>query len=249
MREAQIKAALIDALIDGGFVDNSTVVISELPVMSWSRRADVVLANGRLQGFEIKSKFDKIDRLSAQLDAYSDALEGVSVVLAEKHLEEGLRIARPDIGIFVIEEIADSITVRQLRKPKIKLLSAEAALKLMRVSDLRLLLRDQGVAEHGRLGRQNLELETLRLPLPIIRNAALESIKRRYLKYHQAFINERKKSSSLKAIGNLKKTSWLHHAEHHDNNSLIGEHNAASASSDAAEALSFEPLRVTPRRV
>ncbi len=52
MHEADIKAALVDTLIESGFVDTNTVIISEFPVASWTRRADIVLANGKLLGFE-----------------------------------------------------------------------------------------------------------------------------------------------------------------------------------------------------
>lgn len=247
MREAQIKAALIDALFADGFIDQETIVISELPVKSWSRRADLVLANGRLLGFEIKSKFDKIDRLAAQLDAYTDALEGVSIVIAEKHLKGALEIAHENVGVFVIQEADTNVSISLIRKPKIKLLTQQAAIQLMLVPDLKTLLSEQGLEVGKNNGRQFMENEVQKLPLATIREAALYSIKKRYSKYHKAFIDERSLcNSSLCALGELRRPAWDKHNADKFKLSIAG---ALGVVEKGINTKNVMPPSIIPRRI
>lgn len=66
LREQEVKIALIEWLYKKGMLSDATI-INEMVVANWSRRADLAIANGSLQAFEIKSDFDSLKRLDGQL--------------------------------------------------------------------------------------------------------------------------------------------------------------------------------------
>jgi hypothetical protein len=242
MREAQIKAALIDRLFLDGFIDNETVLISELPVASWSRRADLVLANGKILGFEIKSKFDSTARLAAQLEAYAGSFEGVSVVIDQKHVANVEKIASEAVGIFTIIDGPIKPTITMVRKPRVRALSLDAAMRLMVVSDLRELLRSEGRALDRSYGRQRIEVEARTLPLQTIRNWAVNALKKRYAAYHGQFLSSREEShSTVAALPALRRPSWTSTTA-----SAKIEETSHSASAIPVPA---QRLIVTPRRL
>lgn len=83
IKEKAIKAALIDWLYAKGMVCDA-VVINEMVVANWARRADIAVANGRLYGFEIKSAFDSLKRLPGQIESFRRHFDKVTVVAASK---------------------------------------------------------------------------------------------------------------------------------------------------------------------
>jgi len=77
-------------------------------------RVDLVQFNGSSSAYEIKSKRDKISRLSRQLSYYSEVFEYVSVVL-DGQPQSGL----PEhAGIFEVERINGDLAFREVREPE-----------------------------------------------------------------------------------------------------------------------------------
>lgn len=99
MNESQIKAALISR-IERSKCAATSVIIQELFVENFSRRADVVVANGILSAFEIKSERDSLSRLLGQVSVYCKYFEETTVVCAEKHLEVVSRVVPECVGIW-----------------------------------------------------------------------------------------------------------------------------------------------------
>ncbi|MFK8251970.1 sce7726 family protein [Ancylobacter terrae] len=208
LREPHIKAAVIDALFKEGFVDDDAVLISELPVAGWSRRADLVLANGRLIAFEIKSQADSLQRLEAQVKAYQGVMEGVTVVADPRHAHEILKAADSTVGVFQIEAGSDGAAqITLLRKPHIRPLSLEASIKHMLAADLKRLVRANGEPATTS-DRHSLEILARNLPVLNVRKAAIAALKQRYLRYHARFLSERVHTSSLIALKYLRRPSW-----------------------------------------
>ncbi len=243
LREPEIKAALIDALFAEGMICDDTVIVSEMPVFSMSRRADIVMANGRLIGFEIKSDGDKTSRLSGQLAAYQEAFEGIVVVTGAKHLEECLKSTPETVGLVAIDQIENSLPIARLvRKPFLRMMSTEEAITQMRADELYKLTRQVKANPTRSRDRFTLESIVRGLPARIVRNAALDAIKSRYRAPYEAFFAARAKNcSTLSALTHLRRPMA------HRGASPRVDPNAICAELEKSE-LSTLSLCVRPRR-
>jgi hypothetical protein len=206
--ELQIKAAVIDELIDHGWVNSDSVIVSEMPVAGWSRRADLVLANGHLFAVEIKSDVDRLDRLVAQVETYMKNFEAVAVVAGKRHADTVLEVVPKNVGVFVAEMIEGKIKITQRQKPHLALLQREAALKHMTLPDLIRMLR---VNEVKTINRDRHSVETLARQLPDtkLREGAIEAIKRRYRNHYLDFTSARQSDAdTINAMPKLRKPKW-----------------------------------------
>lgn len=98
MNEIQIRALLIKELAKQH--PHNTEFLAELPIANFSRRVDLVMANGSLSGFEIKSKKDSLQRLVGQIETYKLYFEKVTVVCATKHLSNVKEMVSSEVGIW-----------------------------------------------------------------------------------------------------------------------------------------------------
>ena len=69
-----------------------TVLIDELGIRQGSARVDVAVVNGQLHGYEIKSDRDSLRRLSSQADLYNQVFDRLTLVCADRHVSQALRI-------------------------------------------------------------------------------------------------------------------------------------------------------------
>lgn len=210
LREPQIKAAVIDELFANGSIDQETVIVSEMPVAHLPRRADLVVANGSLIGFEIKSDADKTSRLPGQIDAYRKSFEGMVIITGAKHLEAVLDAAPDSVGVVVIDEVENnSPKARMLRKPHIRKLDMDASIRQMSARDLYRLAREQLVAKPSEQDRFTLEQRIRSLPLTLVRKSAIRAIKLRYIKQFQDFKDARAANiPTLEALRLLRRPAW-----------------------------------------
>lgn len=111
MTETEIRKALISKLASGRDAAGAAF-IAELFVDGFARRADLVMANGKLAAFEIKSERDSLDRLEGQLSTYERLFEQVTVVCAMKHLDGVFARVGDAIGIWAICPEAGVTVVR-----------------------------------------------------------------------------------------------------------------------------------------
>lgn len=77
-------------------------LISEFWIPVSNARADLVVANGVLDGYEIKAQSDRLQRLPAQIRAYERVFDHCNVVLAERHLPTALKILPSWWGVRVV---------------------------------------------------------------------------------------------------------------------------------------------------
>lgn len=77
-----------------------TVILEELGVCRGRVRVDLVVVNGLLHGYEIKSDRDSLRRLTGQVDLYSRVLDRATLVTGDRHLAEALDIVPPWWGIL-----------------------------------------------------------------------------------------------------------------------------------------------------
>ena len=99
-RDIDIRAALHEKKL-GAFRDApNTIVVDELGLSHAKVRIDVVVINGCVHGYEIKSSLDTLDRLPAQLWFYNQCLEKLTLVCAPRHVEKAMRVAPGWCGVL-----------------------------------------------------------------------------------------------------------------------------------------------------
>ena len=98
--DSEIRAALHRKKLKALHRRQDTLIVDELGLVHAKARIDVAVINGCIHGFEIKSAADSLARLPAQLQLYSECLERLTIVCAEKHLTAVRKIAPRWCGIL-----------------------------------------------------------------------------------------------------------------------------------------------------
>lgn len=81
--------------------DKTEVIFFEYPFHFGRRRADIIcVENGMIVGYEIKSAFDRIDRLEDQLESYTQLFDFVYVICDSKHINAIRKTIPTRIGIY-----------------------------------------------------------------------------------------------------------------------------------------------------
>jgi hypothetical protein len=84
--------------------------LNEFAIQSGVSIADVVVVNGRLEAFEIKSDVDSVRRLHGQVDSYCHVFDRVTIVTTERHKCKIDAIIPKWWGILVAEHTAKALT-------------------------------------------------------------------------------------------------------------------------------------------
>ncbi len=84
MRDADVRAAVLQMLNERH--DANTRIVQEMGIWSGAVRVDVAVINGELQGYELKSASDTLERLPVQASLYSQVFDRVVLVTAERHV-------------------------------------------------------------------------------------------------------------------------------------------------------------------
>jgi hypothetical protein len=92
MTDGDIRHALRANLLEQHRGDRSTILIEELGLRHGAVRADVVVVNGLLHGFEIKSDLDTLRRLPRQVEYYSSVLARATLVVGYRLLDRALTL-------------------------------------------------------------------------------------------------------------------------------------------------------------
>lgn len=174
MNELQIKA-LLQAKLASSQHGQGAAFVSELFIDDFSRRADLVMANGKLSAFEIKSEKDTLERLDGQLATYMRLFEQVTVVCAERH-KAGVEERVPDgVGVWVLT--ADGIIKIQRRAKTYKQTSHQSWLSFLPVDEIRNLLATQGIHRSGT--RDVLVARATVIDIKLVRQYVLDFFKNR----------------------------------------------------------------------
>lgn len=200
--ETPIKAAVIDRLFAGSHVDADSVIISEMTVASWSRRADIVLANGKLWAFEIKSDVDSLARLPGQIGTFQRYFEKFTIVAAERFESAILSMVPAGVGVWILG--ADG-TIKQKIASRQSLLSKEAYISLMTATELKGLLVANGFQLQRNVQRAELVKGACGLSAFDLASAAREAVKRRHRTRHLEFIRLKNHVGTLSAMSTLRR--------------------------------------------
>jgi len=114
-----IRKALINRLKEEYKDEPNYRVISELGLWHGAARIDVVVVNGVLHGFEIKSDRDTLARLPEQREAYNSVFDKVTLVVGSKHFIDAFKIVPEWWGIETAHASEDGTiffnTIREAR--------------------------------------------------------------------------------------------------------------------------------------
>lgn len=91
LRDVDIRRALHGRLRAEHASEPDTLVLDELGLCQGAARVDLVVVNGTLNGFEIKSEADRLHRLAGQRRVYGAVLDTVTLVTCAKHLPSARR--------------------------------------------------------------------------------------------------------------------------------------------------------------
>lgn len=110
-READLRCALLRRLIA-----QQGLVRQEFSLPSERLRADVAfIGSAHLEGFEIKSSVDRLDRLPRQVTAYEDVFDLCHAVVAPRHVGGAIAMLPPEWGVLTTGGRSGLIDVRPVR--------------------------------------------------------------------------------------------------------------------------------------
>lgn len=84
LSERRIRDALIQHLENQHRDNSAALIIEEMVLAIGAGRVDLAVANGNLHAFEIKSDFDRLERLVTQAPLYSASFDAVTLVCGPK---------------------------------------------------------------------------------------------------------------------------------------------------------------------
>lgn len=99
-RDNEIRADLVDWLMFTHQGTPDVRIYHEFKVRSRSARADLVLLNGEMAGYEIKSDADTVARLHKQVHAFSSVMDKVSIVVTDKNIAKAKYIVPDWCGVI-----------------------------------------------------------------------------------------------------------------------------------------------------
>lgn len=168
IRDIDIRQKLRDELVEGHRRDpEPTILVDEFGVCSGSARVDIVVINGTMSGYEIKSESDTLDRLAPQTELYSRILDYVTLVASPNHIPKAASYLPKWWGLIEARVNGPRLSLQVLRKPKLNPRpDAYSIAQLLWKDEVAEILRERSVApQKARTRRQlwQLLVETLSL--------------------------------------------------------------------------------------
>ena len=101
MLDKDVRQAVKNKVLKDHINDPSTLVIDELGLNYGRNRVDIVVINGEIHGYELKSDSDTLIRLPKQAECYSLVMDKVTLVVGEKHSKEAMGLIPEWWGVKV----------------------------------------------------------------------------------------------------------------------------------------------------
>lgn len=152
MREKEVKRLVVNWLA----TQREGLIVDELQLCRHAARADLVLVDEHLEGFEIKSQYDTLERLVKQVEIYDRVFRFSSLVVAAAHLRKATRLIPDYWGIFVVtQESTPQLTVFR-EKTENTHVCGTALSELLWTNELLAILSDLGVLARESWSRKKL---------------------------------------------------------------------------------------------
>jgi hypothetical protein len=101
MNEIEIKKSFYSKKLVKSYNNKDSLRVNELGLKHGKCRADIAVINGYLIGYEIKSDFDSIKRLSDQVLIYSKVFNRAFLILTSIHLKTAIKLLPRWWGIII----------------------------------------------------------------------------------------------------------------------------------------------------
>ena len=101
------------------FIKTSTVVVDEMDICAGRSRIDIAVINGKMHGYEIKSKQDNLERLPRQVEDYNKIFDTMTLVVFENHLDKVYELIPSWWTVKRVKEKKSKIVITTIRKGKI----------------------------------------------------------------------------------------------------------------------------------
>ncbi|WP_445945485.1 sce7726 family protein [Shewanella sp.] len=195
LKEIDYKCITIDWLLAKGELQGDAVLINELPVDSFARRADIVVANGKLQAFEIKSDADSLVRLQGQINTYLRFFDKVTLVCSPKFSKRALELLPESVEVLELVKRNGKHTLKYKRRGQTKLVSSHKEfLSFATKRYLVQFLRSNGIEANAKDSHFTIYQKAALLPKSVWRTATLNYLKDKYKTTFQNFIENRSDS-------------------------------------------------------
>lgn len=137
--EIEIKAMVLNRLLNEGKISHSSLVFNEMSLARQTRRIDLgYLSNQEMVAIEVKSERDTLSRLPGQLEVYLRYFDRVILVVAPKFIAPALAAVSDNVEIWEVGENA----VRTVRRGlKVTSIRKELYLDLMTKREVSLLAK------------------------------------------------------------------------------------------------------------
>lgn len=139
---------------------NTAVVLNEMRAVS--SKADVVIVNGKLTAYEIKSERDTLGRLGSQIVDYRRVFSSVNVIAHERHVDSVVGEVPSDVGILMLSRRGSIATIRGAIDCPQRVVVSDLADSLQTAELKRILVR--------------LGIQVPEVPNTLIRRAIMESL-------------------------------------------------------------------------
>jgi len=104
-----IRSALKEFLEKHHASDERVRIIEELGIHHGTVRVDIAVVNGLLEGYEIKSDRDTLERLPEQMYAFNSVFDKMTLVVGKTHLFEAINMVPDWWGVIVAKINSDNL--------------------------------------------------------------------------------------------------------------------------------------------
>ena len=202
-----IKTLIIDDILK--YYDNIELIAAEVPYLYGKRKADILLiTQGTLVGFEIKSKYDQLSKLLSQTNDYLNVFNLYYIVLSEKFKTSSIIKKIPKrVGIIYI---GDNGKVQHYRQALLrKNIDKRFSMLFMWKSDIKKYLNINNLDSI----KETRERFMKQYSNNQIFNYSLQALKQRYQYGYQLFLKEKglfTNVDDLKNLTKIRKTDYLY---------------------------------------
>lgn len=180
LNDMKVRSLLLKELKKEYGNRDDTRIINEMGLDFGASRVDVVVINGIMHGYEIKSDLDTLKRLPRQMEYYNKAFERMTIVVTRKYLVDVKQIVPKWWGIKVVS--ANQTRLITVRKgSKVATQDPEIVIKLLWKKELEGLIDYLGLSKSLKSMRKKQLLSLLReeAEFHVIRKYVYDTLKSR----------------------------------------------------------------------
>ncbi|HTW89907.1 MAG TPA: sce7726 family protein [Candidatus Binataceae bacterium] len=118
MRDRDVRSAVRQMLRTRYASDPDTKIVEEMGIWSGSVRIDLAVINGELNGYELKSDRDTLERLPLQAELYSRVFDRLTLVVGKRHVAKASKQVPKWWGLWIAEQNGIRVTLRPERESK-----------------------------------------------------------------------------------------------------------------------------------